>query len=150
MMRSKRFEPIQEIASTSARDLSRAMSEAGRHVADLEGQLERMKTRRDEYLRGSTADRGAMNAANFQNYRSFLERLGEVLRRHSLELRDARVEYERRRLQWSEKRIEAESLGRMIDRCREEERYAAEQCERREGDDAAMRFSIEHGRAGKR
>ena len=30
MMKSKRFEPIQEIASTTAKDLSRAMAEAGR------------------------------------------------------------------------------------------------------------------------
>ncbi len=53
-MKSKRFEPIQEIASTSAKDLSRAMAEAGRKVADIESQLERLQAYRDEYVRNST------------------------------------------------------------------------------------------------
>jgi flagellar biosynthesis chaperone FliJ len=55
MMRSKRFEPIQEIASTSATDLSRAMAEAGRRVAELERQFEQLQSYRDEYTRNSTA-----------------------------------------------------------------------------------------------
>jgi flagellar export protein FliJ len=144
MMRSKRFEPIQEIASNSASDLSRAMGEAGRQVADLEGQFEQLKTYRDEYVSGSTGSRGAMNAVKLQNYRSFLDRLGEVMRQHVVKLDGARAEYERRRVLWSEKRIEAESLGRVIDRFRKEEQYAADQREQREGDDAAMRISIAH------
>ncbi len=77
-----------------------------------------------------------------QNYRSFLERLGEALRQHLKSLDSARVEYEWRRAAWSEKRIEAESLGRAVDRFRNEERRVAEQREQREGDDAAMRVSL--------
>jgi flagellar biosynthesis chaperone FliJ len=60
MMKSKRFEPIQEIASTSAKDLSRAMAEAGRKVADLERQLEQLQSYRDEYVR----KRGIREAAS--------------------------------------------------------------------------------------
>ncbi len=104
-MRSKRFEPIQEIASTSATDLSRAMAEAGRRVAEL-------------------------------------ERLGEAMRQHVTKLDHARAEYDKRRELWSEKRTEAESLGRAIDRFRKEEQYVAEQREQREGDDAAMRIAL--------
>jgi flagellar FliJ protein len=148
MMRSKRFQPIQEIASTAATDLSRAMSEAGRRVADLEGQLEQLKTYREEYVRNSSGTHGAMNAVKLQNYRSFLDRLGEVLRQHLAQLDNARVEYERRRLQWSAKRIEAESLGRVIERFRKEEQHAADQREQREGDDAAMRISLARAEAG--
>ena len=54
----------------------------------------------------------------------------------------ARAEYEKRRALWSEKRIEAESLGRVVDRFRKEERHAADRREQREGDEAAMRLSI--------
>jgi flagellar FliJ protein len=150
MLRSKRFEPIQEIVSTSAQDLSRAMGEASRRVADLERQLEQLKTYRDDYVSNSTGGSGAMDAVKLQNYRSFIDRLGEVLRQHLVKLDVARVEYEQRRLQWSEKRIEAESLGRVIDRFRKEEQHAADQREQREGDDAAMRISIAHGEASNR
>jgi flagellar protein FliJ len=138
MMKSKRFEPIQEIAATSAKDLSRAMAEAGRKVADLERQLEQLQTYRDEYVRNSTQSAGAIDAVKLQNYRSFLDRLGEALNQHLKSLDIARKEFEKRRAQWSEKRMEAESLNRVIDRFRKEEQYAADGREQREGDDAAM------------
>ena len=148
MMRSTRFEPIQEIAATSATDLSRAMGEAGRRVADLEKQLDQLKSYRDEYVRNSTDGRGTMDAVKLQNYRSFLERLGEAIRQQLALLDNARAEHEKRRLQWSAKRIEAESLGRVIDRFRKEEQRDADRREQRDGDDAAMRISIAHGEAG--
>jgi flagellar protein FliJ len=149
MMKSKRFEPIQEIASTSAKDLSRAMGDAARKVADLERQLEQLKTYRDEYVRNSTQSNGPIDAVKLQNYRTFLDRLGEALRQHLKSLDHARAEYERRRVLWSEKRIEAETLGRAVERFRREEQHDADRREQREGDDAAMRVSLAaRGEAG--
>jgi flagellar FliJ protein len=141
-MRSKRFEPIQEIASTSAKDLSRTMGEAARRVAELEKQLEQLHLYRDEYVRNATQATGTMDAVRLQNYRSFLDRLGEAVRQHVIKLDAARAEYERRRVLWSDKRIEVESLGRVIERFRQEEQHAAERREQREGDDAAMRIAL--------
>jgi flagellar FliJ protein len=149
--KSKRFEPIQEIASSSANELSRAMADAGRRVADLERQLEQLKTHRDEYVRNSTDGRGTMDAVKLLNYRSFLDRLGAALRQHSTNLEIARVEYEKRRTKWSEKRIEAESLSRVVDRFRKEEQNAAARSEQREGDETAMRMLFAtHGETGNR
>jgi flagellar protein FliJ len=143
MMKSKRFEPIQEIASNSATDLSRAMGEAARKVADLERQLEQLQSYRDEYLRNSTQSPAAIDAVRLQNYRSFLDRLGEALRQHLKSLDTARAEYDRRHAAWSEKRIEAESLSRAVDRFRKEEQHVAERREQREGDDAAARVPLQ-------
>ena len=151
MMKSKRFQPIQEIASSSANELSGEMAEAGRRVADLERQLAQLETYRDEYLRNSAQGGGAMDAVKLQNYRSFLDRLGEALRQHLKNLDAARAEFERRRSKWSEKRIEAESLGRAVERFRKEEQSAAERREQREGDDAAMRIALAaRGESGNR
>jgi flagellar FliJ protein len=150
MKRSKRFEPIRDIASTSATDLSRAMGEAGRRVADLERQLEQLKTYRDEYVKNSVQDDGTMDAVKLQNYRSFLGRLGDAIRQQLTLLDHARAEFENRRREWSAKRIEAESLGRVIDRFRSEELREADRTEQRDGDDAAMRISIAHAEAGER
>ena len=142
MMKSKRFEPIQQIASTSAMDLSRAMGDAGRKVAELERQLEQLQSYRDEYVRNSAQSGGSMDAVKLQNYRSFLDRLGEAMRQHVKNLDAARAEFEKRRSKWSEKRIEAETLGRVVERFRKEERGAADRQEQREGDDAAMRIVL--------
>jgi flagellar protein FliJ len=151
MKKSKRFEPIHEIASNSATDLSRAMSEAGLKVTELERQLEQLKSYREEYARNSTQAAGAIDAVKLQNYRTFLDRLGEALRQHVKKLDTARAEYEKRRALWSEKRIEAESLGRAVDRFRKEEQHAADRREQREGDDAALRVSrAAHGDIGHR
>ena len=151
MMRSKRFEPIREIAATSAQDLSLAMADAGRRVAELERQLEQVKTYRDEYARDSAQTGTAIDAVRLQNFRSFLDRLGEALRQKQQALDAARLEYEKRRALWSEKRVEAESLGRAVDRFRKEEQHLADRREQREGDDAAMRISLDtHGETGNR
>jgi flagellar protein FliJ len=149
MMRSKRFEPIQELASNSADKLSRSMADAARRVADLERQFEQLKTYRDEYVDKSTSAGGAMDGLKLQNYRSFIDRLGEAIRQHVTKLDTARAEYERRRVLWSEKRIEAESLSRVIDRFRKEELHVAERREQREGDDFATRLSMDRAEANK-
>jgi flagellar FliJ protein len=142
MIKSKRFEPIREIASTSAKDSSRIMAEAGRKVTDLEQQLDQLQSYRDEYVRNSTQAAGAIDAVKLQNYRSFLDRLGEALSQHLKSLDIARKEFDKRRTQWSEKRIESESLNRVVDRFRKEEQQVAERREQREGDDAAMRWML--------
>ena len=142
MLKSKRFEPIQEIAATSAQDLSRVMADAGRKVADLERQLLQLQNYRDEYVQNSTQSAGAIDAVQLQNYRSFLDRLGEALRQHLRSLDVARKEFDKRRAQWSEKRVEAETLNRVVDRFRKEEQHAANRREQREGDEAAMRLML--------
>jgi flagellar protein FliJ len=142
MMKSKRFEPIQEIASTSAKDLSRAMGEAGRQVADLERKLQQLQTYRDEYTKNSSQSGSSMDAVKLQNYRSFLDRLGDAMRQQQKLLEHARAEYEKKRADWSEKRVEAESLGRVVERFRKEEQRAVDQREQREGDEAAMRLTL--------
>ena len=117
------------------------MADAGQKVTEIERQLEQLQSYRDEYLRNSAPANAATDAVKLQNYRTFLDRLGEALRQHSKNLEDARAEYEKRRALWSEKRVEAESLSRVVDRFRKEEQHAADKREQREGDDAALRIS---------
>jgi flagellar FliJ protein len=130
------------MASTSAKDLSRAMGEAQAKVADLERQLQQLQSYRDEYVRNSAQSGGAIDAVKLQNYRAFLERLAEAMRQHTKSLEAARAEYEKRRIAWSEKRIEAESLSRVVERFRKEEKHAADAREQRDGDEAAMRVAF--------
>jgi flagellar FliJ protein len=145
MRKSKRFEPIREIASSSADALSRVMADAARRVADLERQLEQLESYRAEYMQSSTTGGSSMDAVKLQNYRSFLDRLGDARRQHQKNLDAARAEFEKRRALWTEKRVEAESLGRVVERFRKEERAAEDRKEQREGDDAAMRISLSRG-----
>jgi flagellar FliJ protein len=137
MKKSQRFEPIRHIASSAATKLSRAMADAGRKVAELERQLGQLKSYREEYVhRSQTA--GTIDAVKLQNFRAFLDRLSEGLHNNQKTLDVARAEYEKRRAAWTEKRVEAESWSRLVDRCRMEERQAADDREQRDGDEAAL------------
>jgi len=113
-----------------------------RQRAEIERQIQQLQSYRDDYLRKSGQGTAAVDAVKLQNYRSFLDRLGDALRQQMKSLELAKVEYEKRRLAWSAKRIEAESLGRAVERFRKEEQHAADQREQREGDEAAMRISL--------
>ncbi len=127
------------------------MADAQRKVADLERQLEQLQSYRDEYLKHAAPNGAAMDAVKLQNFRCFLDRLGDAMRQHLKNLDAARAEYEKRRSLWSDKRIEAESLGRAVERFRLEEQRDADRREQREGDDAAMRISLAaRGEAGNR
>jgi len=121
------------------------MADAGRRVADLERQLEQLERYRAEYMQNPATAGASMDAVKLQNYRSFLDRLGEAKRQHQKNLDAARAEYEKRRALWSEKRVEAESLGRAVERFRKEERAAEDRLEQREGDDAGMRITLSRG-----
>jgi flagellar export protein FliJ len=113
------------------------MADAGLKVTELERQRQQLTSYRGEYARRSEAC-GAMDAVKLQNYRSFLDRLGDGLRQNSKKLDAARAEYEKRRAAWSEKRAEAEGLSRLVDRCRRDEQQAADRREQRDGDEAAL------------
>ena len=79
-MKSKRLEPIHEIAENSAKDLSRPMAEAERRVVELEHQLEQLKRYRQDYM-GRSGDAGvAMDPVRLQNMRVFMDRLAEAER----------------------------------------------------------------------
>ncbi len=115
------------------------MADAANKVAELEKQLQQLQKYRDEYVRNSTQSDGGMDAVRLQNYRSFLDRLGDAMRQHGKNLEVARAEFEKKRALWSEKRVEAESLGKVVDRFRKEEQHDADRREQRDGDDAAVR-----------
>jgi flagellar export protein FliJ len=150
MRKSKRFGPIQGIAAASAAALSKSMGEAARKVADLERQLEQLQTYSNEYANPPAAGGAAMDPTKLQNSRAFFDRLGAALRQHIGKLDAARAEYERRRTLWSDKRIEAETLDRAIDRFRQQEQYDADQREQREADEAALRISLARAEAHNR
>ena len=139
MVKSKRFEPIREIANNSANDLSRGVADAERHLAEMERQLEQLKTYRSDYVNQSSSGPGAVDAVRLQNFRMFLDRLGEAIRAQTTLVGTARTDYEARRARWSAKRVEAEALGKVVERFKSDERRVQERRDQNEMDEAALR-----------
>jgi flagellar FliJ protein len=139
MVKSKRFEPIREIASNSANDLSRGVVDAERHLAEMERQLEQLKNYRSDYMNQSSSGPGTVDTVRLQNFRMFLDRLGEAIRVQAGLVGAARVDYEAKRARWSEKRVEAEALGKAVERFKLDERRVQEKRDQSETDEAALR-----------
>ena len=118
------------MASNSATDLSRGVADAERHLAEMERQLEQLNTYRSDYVGQSSTGPGAVDAVRLQNFRSFLDRLGEAIRAQSELVRVARTDYDAKKAQWSEKRVEAEALGKVVERFKVDERRVQVGCRR--------------------
>jgi flagellar FliJ protein len=147
-MKSKRFEPIQAVVARAADELRRGMADSQRRVLDLERQHEQLTLYREEYIRKAAQSSGAVDAVRLQNYRAFLDRLTDVIRLHVQKLGVARADHESRRTLWSDKRVEAETLSRAIERFRRDETEAAERREQRDSDETAMRLALAATRSG--
>ncbi|MFI4891601.1 MAG: flagellar export protein FliJ [Steroidobacterales bacterium] len=138
-MKSKRFEPIWDIVANSAQDLRQLMADAERRVAEIETHLAQLQAFREDYLNKAAHAGGLMDTVRLQNNRAFLERLAEAVRVQLQKLGTARAEYEARRKQWSEKRIEAEVLGQAVERFRQDERQVADRRDQQEVDETGLR-----------
>jgi flagellar protein FliJ len=145
MRKSTRFEPIREIASNTADALSRGVADAERHLAEGERQLLQLQQYRTDYLNQPERSPDSMDTVRLQNLRSFLDRLGDAVRVQTEVVATARADYEAKRLLWSQKRVEAEALAKVVDRFKLDERRAQDKRDQNESDDASMRrLATEH------
>jgi len=69
MMKSKRFEPIREIASNTAESLQQGVADAERHLAEMERQLAQLTSYRTDYVTRSEQSSGSVDAVRLQNFR---------------------------------------------------------------------------------
>jgi flagellar protein FliJ len=143
MTKSKRFEPIRDMADNFATNLRRGVAEAQRKVDEAERQLTQLQTYRDDYVKKSGHGAASVDAVRLQNYRSFLDRLSQAIRSQGEVVANARHEHEKRRIEWSQKRVEAKALGKAVERFKSEERRLTDRREQLETDDGATRRHLE-------
>jgi flagellar FliJ protein len=132
------MQPIKALADTRERDAGVGVAAARRVLEDREKQLEQLRAYRSEYA-SRAAHEGAADAVRLQNYHAFLARLGDAIRQQEELVATAREELERTTAAWHERRIEAASLGKAVERIAEGEQKAGERREQRETDERALR-----------
>jgi flagellar FliJ protein len=142
MKKSKRIEPIQEIASSRAGELGQAVAIAAALLSEKEKQLEQLQGYCADYMQKSGDANTAMDPVRLQNYRAFLGRLGEAIRQQELAVGVAKSDYEMRRQEWSELRVEADALGRAVDRYKADERRSQDRIEQNESDDTSSQRAL--------
>lgn len=138
MTRSDRMQPIKDLADRSERDAGAVVAAARRVVEEREAQLTQLRAYREDYARRA-AHEGAADAVRLQNYHAFLARLGDAVRQQEEFVALARQDLERKTALWQEKRVEAASLAKVVDRLASAEQRAADRRDQRETDERASR-----------
>jgi flagellar FliJ protein len=138
MTRSDRMQPIKDLADRSERDAGAVVAAARRVVEEREAQLAQLRAYREDYARRA-AHEGAADAVRLQNYHAFLARLGDAVRQQEEFVALARQDLERKTALWQDKRVEAASLAKVVDRLASAEQRAADRRDQREADERASR-----------
>jgi flagellar FliJ protein len=138
------MQPIKALADTRERDAGAIVAAARRTVEDRERQLEQLRGYRTEYAKRAATE-GAADAVRLQNYHAFLARLGDAIRQQEEMVVAARRELEQKLVQWQERRVEAASLGKVVQRIATVEQKAADRREQIETDERALRSRLPRG-----
>jgi flagellar FliJ protein len=137
MTRSKRMEPIKQLAGDREREAATQVDLARRALDDQERQLLQLRQYRAEYAE-RVASGGAADVARLQNYHAFLGRLSGAIAQQERTVAEALAALERATDVWRERRIEAASIGRAAAKIATGERRVEERRAQRETDERAL------------
>ena len=143
MTRSERMQPIKSLADTRERDAGTVVAGARRVLEEREKQLEQLRAYRAEYA-ARAAQQGAADAVRLQNYHAFLGRLADAVRQQQELVEAARQDLERKTADWQQRRVEAASLGKVVERIASAERRVADRRDQRDTDERALRGRPTH------
>ena len=137
MTRSKRMQPIKNLADERARDAGQALALTRRAFTDHERQLAELKAYHADYAQ-RVAGGAAADGIRLQNYHAFLGRLSAAIEQQSKLVAQARLELERAEADWRERHSEAGSIGKAVERIKSGERQDADRRDQRESDERAL------------
>ena len=137
MTRSKRMQPIKNLADDRARDAGHALALARRGLTDHERQLAELKAYHADYAQ-RVATGAAADGVRLQNYHAGLGRLCQAIEQQGKLVSAAAAELARLEDAWRERHSEAGSIGKAVDRIKTGERRDADRREQRESDERAL------------
>jgi flagellar FliJ protein len=141
MTRSQRMEPVKSLADEREREAGAQVAIARRALEDAERQLQQLREYRAEYL--ARISGGAADGVRLQNYHAFLGRLAGAIEQQDKQVTTLLADLERATDAWRERRIEAASIGKAVDKLATGERRAADQRAQREADERAMQRVVQ-------
>lgn len=133
MTRSKRMQPVADVAVRREREAAARLGECQRREQACAQRLEELQRYRDEYTR-QFADGGSFSAARLRDYRTFLERLNQAIEQQGELLARVRRDCEAQRRRWLDLHGRAEALDKVVSRYRVEERAGEERREQKDLD----------------
>lgn len=141
MTRSKRMQPVQQVAEGREQDAMHKLGQSQQYLDAQRAKLEELRAYRDQYTRDfADSGEGGVNATRMQDYRVFLNRLGEAIRQQEALLAQCENQHEENRRQWVDSRSHSQAIDKVVQRYRSEEQQVRERREQRELDEHASRM----------
>jgi len=140
MKRSKRMQPIVELADNREREAARQVGAARHELGEREQRLQELIDYRDEYAqRFDQAGAVGLDTATLLSYRQFLSQLHEAIEYQRKVVADGERLVEQRIEEWKQVRTRLEALGKVVERLHREEADAVERQEQKETDEFGQR-----------
>ena len=141
-----KFEAIERERLAKVADAERVLAEDQRELGNYEAQRRGLRDKKKDlerrqkaYLSAAEQREAEAERSPMGDTRAELRRSGEGHRREAASLDPERQDLERKTAAWQEKRVEAASLGKVVDRLAGAEQRAADRREQRETDERASR-----------
>jgi len=144
MVKSKRFEPIANLARNSEREAATALGSALQNLDEQVEQLANLIRYQTDYNQrlNSSASAG-MNAQKLNEYIEFLAKLSTAIEQQQQTIVHARQVLEEKKLFWFSKRGRSRALDSVLDRYLQDEAKQLDKREQRELDDRNNRTKID-------
>lgn len=136
MSPSKRFKPIQQLASDKERKAAAALGDALRVREEAERRLGELRQYHAEYMERfrATVAAGA-TAATFRDYQTFLDKLEQAIKEQQDVVNRAEAQCARSKDAWRDRHAHSKAMDNAVGRMKESERKAGEKKEQNEQDD---------------
>jgi flagellar FliJ protein len=140
MVRSKRIQPIVDLAENRQMDAARKLGQSRKVLERHQQRLTELVAYREEYSRHfDQGFKGGMGVMKLNEYRSFLSRLDEAIGQQRELVEQARRDCDHSRQGWLQTRTRSQALDKVKERYLGEERREAERVEQKITDEHAGR-----------
>ena len=139
MTRSKRMQPVADVARNRQQDAARQMGERQRELDRQVERLDELSSYRSEYARRFEEGPENMTGMNVRDYRLFLSRLNQAIEEQARRVEQARRELELSRGKWTASRVHDDAIHKVMDRFREDEKRQARRREQAQEDELGQR-----------
>jgi flagellar FliJ protein len=134
------MQPVQRVAQNREQTAVQELGQSQQFLDAQQAKLEELLAYRDQYTRAFEASGGAgLDANRLQDYRVFLQRLGEAIRQQQALIAQCCAQHEQTRQQWIATRSHSQAIDKVVDRYVREEQNQQQRREQREQDERAQR-----------
>jgi len=139
MTRSERLNPVIKVADNKERQAARFMGDSLRDLEDQKKKLDELATYRDDYAQRFTdAGKSGLSISQMNEYRRFITKINEAIVLQRRKINETQLEYEQRRLQWTDLHSRTRALDKVATRFREAERRQDAKKEQKQLDENAL------------